>query len=341
MARKQPSEAAAKRARKPKDNNGATSLIEALKFVSLAQNKEGPPGETHCVINGGRITALGSVFAAGHLIEDDLSACPHTARLLESLKKCGANLSITQLDSGRLSIKSDRFKAFIPCIPFGTLVQMEPDAPCADIDDRIKAGFEMVAPILSETAQHAHFAAALLQAGSIVGTNGHLLLEYWHGIDLPPGLLVPKATLHAISKVPKKLARFGFSQHSATFYFDDDSYIKTQLFSGGYPDHNVIFPDNVNPWPLPEGFFAGIHKIQSLSDDKIVYFDESGLFVKDAQKNQAGAYEVQGLKAGLAFNMDYLTIVEESFKNVDFEAGRGKAVFFGGNVRGALMGINV
>lgn len=330
----------AKRARKPKnDASGAATLIEALKFVALAQQKEGTPVQTHCSVNNGRIMAFNGTFATGHLIEDDLSACPHTTRLLDALTKCGANVSIAQLDTGRLSIKSDRFRAFVPCIPFDQLPMIEPDAPCATIDDRLKIGFEMIAPILNETAQKAMFAGALLQANSIVSTNDHVLVEYWHGIDLPPGLLVPKAALQAIAKTAKKLARFGFSQNSATFFFEDDSFIKTQLYSDRYPDYNNIFPLNVNPWPLPEGFFEGVRKIQSLSDDKIVYFDTAGLIVKDAQKNQSGSYDLEGLKIGLAFNMDYLSIVEAVFKQVDFEAEFGKAVFFGENARGALMGI--
>ncbi len=330
----------AKRGRKPKEqNSGAASLIEALKFVSLAQQKEGTPTQTHCVINNGRMMAFNGVFATGHLIDDDLSACPHTTRLLDALGKCGANLSITQLDSGRLSIKSDRLKAFVPCIPFDQLISVEPDEPCAAIDDRLKAGFDLVAPILSETAQRAIFAGALLQAGSIVGTNGHVLIEFWHGIDLPPGLLIPKPALQAIVKTPKKLNRFGFSQNSATFFYEDDSFIKTQIYSERYPDYQSHFPANVNPWPLTEGFFDGMRKIQSLSDDKIVRFEASGLTVRDAQRNQSGAYEMQGLKEGLAFNMDYLTIVEPIFKQVDFETEPGKVVFFGDNARGILMGI--
>lgn len=332
--------AGARRARKPKDAaNGAASLIEALKFIALAQQKEGTPVQTHCVVSSGRAMAFNGIFATGHLVEDDLSACPHTIRLLDALGKCGETLSITQLDSGRLSIKSGAFKAFIQCIPFGEVPMIEPDSPCATIDDRLKAGFDLIAPLLNETAPRPIFASALLQSGSIVGTNGHVLIEHWHGIDLPPGLLIPKASLQAVTKTAKKLARFGFSQNSATFFFEDDSFIKTQLYSEAYPDYAALFPQQVNPWPLPQGFFDGIRKIQSLSDDKIAYFDESGFSVKDAQKNQAGSFEIEGLHKGLAFNMDYLSIVEPIFKQVDFETEPGKAVFFGDNSRGMLMGV--
>lgn len=333
---------AAKRARKVKEqNSGAASLIEALKFVALAQQKEGTPYQTHCIINGGRIGAFNGTFATGHLIEDDLSACPHTIKLLDALGKCGANLAITQLDSGRLSIKSDRFKALVPCVPFDSLGFIEPDAPIAPIDDRLKLGFDMVSPLLNETAPKAMFAAALLQANSIVGTNGSMLIEYWHGIDLPPGLLIPKAAMTAVCKTNKKLCRFGYSPNSVTFFFEDNSFIKSQLFSEDYPDYETIFPESVNPWPLPEGFFEGIEKLSSLSEDKTVYFLNGGLAVKDSQKTESGSFEVQGLQDGLAFNMEYLLIAKTVFKKVDFDAapGTSKAVFFGENVRGALAGI--
>lgn len=329
----------AKRARKPKDNSGAASLIEALKFISLAQQKEGTPQQTHCIISGGTITAANGVFAAGHLIEDDLHACPHTARLLDALCKCGPNLAITQLDSGRLSIKSDRFKAFVPCIAQEQLPAIEPDTVCAIIDDKLKTGFELVAPVLNEGAPNAIMAGALLQSGSVVGTNGAMLLEYWHGIDLPNNLLIPKATLQAVCKTPKKLARFGFSPNSVTFYFDDDSFIKSQLFSAAYPDYQVLFPDKVNPWPLPEGFFEGLKKIHSLADDNIVHFEENGFVVMDSQKTPAGSYELQGLKTGAKFNIEYLLTLEPAFKQVDFEAVAGRVFFFGELMRGILMGL--
>lgn len=330
----------AKRARKPKDQgNGAASLIGALKFISLAQHKEGTPSQTHCVIHNGCVMAFNGIFAAGHLVDDDLTACPNTLKLLDSLTKCGANLSITQLDSGRLSIKSDRFKALVPCVPFGQLPAIGPDAACAAIDDRLKVGFGLVAPLLGETAQRAAFAGALLQAGTIVGTNGHILIEYWHGIDLPPGLIIPKATLQALIKTDKKLSKFGFSVNSATFYFEDESFIKTQLYSDQYPAYEKVFPGNENPWDLPNGFYEGIGKVQSLSENKTVYFDESGFIVKDANGNVSGSFEIEGLVKGLAFNMEYLLIAEPVFKKVDFESERGKAVFFGENARGVLMGV--
>lgn len=331
---------AATRARKPKsEKNGAASLIEALKFIALAQQKEGTPQQTHCAIGNGCIIAFNGVFAAGHMIEDDLHACPHTTRLLDALGKCGEKLSITQLDGDRLSINSGRFRAIVPCIPFAQLIDVAPDEPCAEIDDRIKAGLEMAAWVLADTAARPMLAGALLQANSIVGTNGNMLIEYWHGIDLPPGMLIPKTACIAISKTPKKLAKFGFSQNSATFYFEDGSFIKSQLYSDTYPDYDVLFPPEVNPWPLPAGFFEGVRNIQSLSDDRIAYFNESGMFVKDAKKNEAGSYEVEGLKLGQAYNMDYLLAVESVFKQVDFDTNGGRVFFYGENTRGILMGV--
>jgi hypothetical protein len=329
----------AKRGRKPKENSGAAALIEALKFVALAQQKEGTPPQTHCAIANGRVVAFDGIIACGHAIEADLDACPHTTRLLDALSKCGASLAITQLDSGRLSVKSDRFRAFVPCTPAEHLAapSIEPDAPCAVIGDTLKAGFELLLPILADTGPQAIKCAALLQANSVVATNGHVLVEFWHGIDLPPNLLIPKAALQAVVKTPKKLAKFGFSRNSATFYFEDESFIKTQLFSEEYPTYQLLFSDDANPWPLPEGFYEGLAKIKSLADNGIVYFTEHGLSVRDESRNEAGAFEIAGLPVGMAFSVDYLSIVQSVFRQVAFDSQR--VFFFGNNARGVLMGV--
>lgn len=336
--------AAAGRARKTtKDQSGAAPLIEALKFIALAQSKDGLAGQTHCAINNGRIIAFNGTFATGVIITDDLSACPHTLRLLDALTKCGPNVSIAHLESDRLSVRSDRFKGFIPCVPFGSIPACDtwPDNPVAVIDDRIKAGFDMVMPILADTPTRPFEGGALLQANVIVGTNGHMLIEYSHGIDLPPGLVIPKAALHAIVKTPKKLARFGYSNHSATFFFEDDSFIKTQLYDGGYPNYLTLFRDGLNHWPLPEGFFAGLKVVDSLAETRYVDFTEDGFKVHGEDKKQSGSYDIVGLAQPRRFNIDYLLTAHEVFKQADFETDSGRVFFAGENARGIIMGCNI
>lgn len=329
------------RARRPKATaNPAASLLAALKFVAVAQKKAGTVQQQFGMISGNWAAASNGVLTVATKVEEDLTACPHTYQLIDALSKVGEDLSITQLSPNALAVVSGAFKALVPCVAFGDFEITGPDERCAVIDDRIKAAFEAVLPLATDGAQHAHLAAVMLQSGSAVATNGHVLVEYWHGIDLPPGMLVPKASAVAIAKAGKALTGFGYSGASATFWFEDDSFIKTQLFGEQYPNYGIIFNcEGLNPWPVPEEFYKAVRSIESFSRSGIVYF-EDGMLASNEQETEASTYKIEGLPEGMGFNAKYLLMVEPSFKNVHFDEDSNKAYFFGENVRGVLSGID-
>jgi hypothetical protein len=329
----------AKRGRMPRrgnDGNGAASLINALKFVSVAQKKNGQaPHHSHCVFYNGFITAFDGALTVGCPVEEDITACPNTLKLLDALLKCGEKLSITQLDSGKLSVKSDKFKALVPCERLENMPYVAPDASCAIIDDRIKEGIELVMPLTSESADRIALTTVLLQANTVVATNAHVLMEYWHGIDLPPNLLIPKPSAKAIVNVGKKLASFGFSSNSATFFYEDGSYIKTQLVSETFPNYSTVLNVEVNCMPLPEGFYNAVDHLQSFSENGLLYFDSERMR-SHLHDTEGATYEISGLREGSIYNAEYLQLVRKAFLNVDFKTDR--ALFFGNNARGAIMG---
>lgn len=317
----------------------AKSLLNALKFLKPVQKKAGTTQQQYCMITGNWAAASDEVMTIGTKVEEELTVCPQTTQFETALKKTGDDLSITQLSETSLSVVSGAFKALVPCVPFNQLSITAPDEPCADIDDRIKEAFAMLAPLATDGAPNAAYACVMLQSGSAVATNGHVLAEYWHGIDLPPGLLVPKAAVMAIIKAGKPLARFGFSGPSATFWFDDDSFIKTQLYGERFPNYQTVFSkEDLNPWPVPDEFFTAVRSIEAFTRNGVVYF-ENGKIASNELENEASTYIIEGLPEGMAFNAKYLLMVEKAFQNVDFDETANKAFFFGENVRGAIMGL--
>ena len=333
---------ATKRARKSIQEPAklASSLIAALKFISVAQKKAGTVQQQYCMIAGHWALASNGIITAACKIEEDLNACPHTAQLTEALLKCGQELNITQLSVNVLSIKSDKFKALIPCINPIELQVNAPDNLIAPLDNRIKEGFEAITPVSTDGAQLAHYAGVLLQAGSMAATNGAVLLEFWHGLDLPPNLLIPKAAAVAIAKCEKNLTGFGYSSSSATFYFEDESFIKTQLFNERFPHYAALFPDTPNAWPLPEGFFTAVKAIETFSLNGIVYFDKTGVSSRE-QESEASTYQIEGLPEDMAFNSKYLIMCEAAFKNVQFDKPGKRVIFFSDKMRGAIATVNI
>jgi len=314
--------------------NAATPLVEALKFVSCAQKKDGTQEQTHCKFDNGFVVASDGIVTAGYPVGEGLHACPHTFKLLDALSRCSEQFAIT-LDNDSLLIKSGRFRANIPCMPFENLAWTGADTRCATIDDRLKTSIAVASMLIEENGNDAKTASVLVQANTCVGTDGRMLIEHWHGIDLPPGLLLPKIGAKAIVGSPLKLEGFGFSQGSLTVFFDNGAYIKSQLFEDAYPKYLPLFERPVAPTPLPDGFYAALKAVYPFAEHEVVCM--RGNVMQSHKSDAIGAtYEIDGLPANAAYNGGFFLKLESLIKTVDFHQDR--AFFFGDNLRGIIMG---
>lgn len=318
-----------------------SSFLEALKFLSLVTKSVGAPFETHIKLENNTATAFNGVIAAGIKIEEDIYACPHNEMIINALSKCGEHLSITQLDNNRLSIKSDKFKAIVPCIDQSLLAQSTPDQNIATINDEFKTALEAVEVLTNPNALQIYGASILLNGQSCIASEaGKMVWEYWHGIDLPSKLAIPKVLAQILSKINKKLIGFGFSDKSATFWFEDKSWIRTQLFKQEWP--NVDQPLNIkgNLWPIPSDFYKAIEAVAPFSEDGYLHFN-SGVLRSHASDGVGASYEVYGLPAGPVYSARQLTLLKPHASVIDFMAPGTNGpclVFQGSRIRGVIAG---
>lgn len=287
-------------------------------------------------IKDGWITAFNGTLGIGHKIDNDLHVCPQIKLTIEAIAKCGQNIAITQLDNNRLSIKSDKFRAIIPCIATNLLAPTIPDPPIADIDNRLKEAFEICGLLHIESGQTIYALSVLMNGQSLVSSlSGSMIVEYWHGLNLPIGLAIPKAFIGPLLKVNKKVNRFGFSQFSITIYFEDDSWIKSQLYSNEWPSVAHILDKKSDAQKFPLKFFDGLEAIAPFSEG-LVYFHKN-LLCSHADANIGASFEIEELMEGPVVSIRQLMILKSFVNFIDFKADDGKMImFFGKNARGAI-----
>lgn len=326
---------------KPSENN----FLNALKFVGSILRGIGPPVETHILLSNKWAVAFNGIISAGHVIEEDLYACPQAKLMIEALSKCTDQLSITQLDINKLSIKSGKFKAIVPCIDPTLLTISAPDAPIAAIDDRFKVAIEAVGVLSSDTAHSVYGTSILINGKSVVSTlNGTVIFEYWHGIDLPPAeysLAIPKALVEPLTKSNKKLKSFGFSDNSITFYFEDNSFLKSQQYSDKWPEVSHILNQLSNPFPVPAGLWEGLAAIAPFSETGMCWF-QTGSLHSHAETGVGASFEAAGLPKAGPFVIKQLRLLQGHAEAIDFLApgpnGSHSVVFFGKSIRGLIAG---
>jgi len=318
-------------------SQSSNDLLTALRFCGMITHDIGPINETHVFLGANWATAYNGIIACGHPITEDIYACPQSKTIIEALSKCGEHISFTQLDANRLSIKSDKFKAIVPCIN-PTLLQLAiPDPPVADIDDRFKEGLSIVGILPNENAQFVHLASILMNGHSLISTTGKLIIEYWHGIHLPNNISLPKALVDPLTKTTKKLIKFGFSPSSVTFYFTDGSWIRSQLYVERWPDIGAVLDRPSNAWPLSSDFWRGLDAVAPFTDTGFVYFD-AGILRSHATAAQGACFEIAGLPKGPIFPAKQLAMIRPFAERIDFLLDNG-LMFFGQNIRGAMAGI--
>ena len=320
--------------------SSAANLIAALEFISIAQRDAGEPRQTFCQMADGLIFGQDGAMSAGCKIEESITAFAHTKQLLAALKKCSDQITMVQAGDGKsIKIKSGKFSASIPCyneFDKHNFPKPMPDDRIANVTNALKDALKACYPVVNESSPHPHAAGVLIQSGSVVSTNGVLLVEYWHGIDLPPCILLPKSAAAAIANCPKNLTGFGFSDRSATFYFEDDSFIKSQLFECKYPNFEKLFDREFTLTPAPEDLFKGLDHVLHFSPNGLVYFDAD--LIKSAPMGNVATYEVAGLPERMGFNGSFLKLIEKHFKNVEFFPKDYSAYFFNEAVRGVIKG---
>jgi hypothetical protein len=323
-----------------KPTKSDSQLLASLRVLSGILKADGSVLEQHVLLRDKWAIANNGVIGAGEPILEDLTAAPNGFLLKEALAKCGASFSLTQLPQS-LSIKAGKFKALIPCMPPEDIHPAFPDPAIAQLDDRLKASLSAVAPLaLDENSVVT--ASVLINSGTVTATDRKVIIQHWHGIDLPPMLTLPKALLKPLTSNSKKLTGFGFSKSSCTFHYEDNSWLKTQYFADTWPDVNSILNKSTNPHNIPDDFYNAIEALEPFSETGFVYCDSNVMRSHDISDNDKGAsYEVYGLPKGPVLNIKQMKMIKPMVKTVDFMVPHHShymMLWFGEGCRGAVAG---
>lgn len=330
-----------------KKNTQAEQLQQALDFVSVATNKLDDFASYVSLHNRMAIATTGQI-SAGHPIQEDLELCPHLDKLKLALSKSGKTLTLTHTPSDQLSVKGDKLRVIVPCVGFNELPFNAPDETQYPADDRIKEAFKVCGMLASEAGDEVYKASVLLRGNDCTGTNGRAtMLQYWHGIDLPPDMVLPKIFTQSVVKIAQKITGFGFSwsnelgrPKSFTLWFENGAWIRTQCYSDSWPDVDGLLNKPSVPAPTPEGLFDAVESVYKFNDDNLIYF-LSNCVSTDKNPDVGAQYEVKGLQGGVSFNGKLLLQVSPYATSMDFTTHRDRAFFFGGTaenpVRGVLM----
>lgn len=315
----------AKRPKKIADEPSA--LLSATKFLALASRAEGQPYETHMGILSTYATSFNGLVSAGVPIKTNLFAAPNTMQFLNALAKIGNDISITALDNNTLAVQTSKARFVIPCVAMDMLSHQQPDAAAAQIDDRFRLALE-TCNVCTVDNGAPYAGAVYLNGQSCVGTDGKVIIQIAHGLNLPTGKLLPKASVDIFIKAQKKFTHLGYSERTATIWYDDGSWLKTQLYDTKYPPIEKVFDAQPNLARLPKDFYKALAIVEPFSQDGAVRFFMDKL-ASHSTIGVGATYDVNSLPAANNLSIKYLKMVEPYIKKVDFVGVNNVSYFVG------------
>lgn len=317
---------------------------EALDFVKLVGKKDGSPLETHCRIHNGYVVASNGVLTAGHTLATDASEhwCPPTYKTSTAVNSIRQTYDLTHHDNGHVTIKSGPRSRMLECVHPASIPFYQPDGKHVQVPGELVECFKALTPLIG-SGEELLSTTLLLKPETAIVTDKILLMEYYHGVPLPGQVALTKPFLQLANKIKKPLTHIGVGerqgQRSVTFWFEDDSWIMTQLYAEDWMDLSGFLAslDTSNcretPKELPDA-------LTFLMDD---LKDEIGTVILDAESVRTAKDGLSGSRVALPTGCASLAGVSAArlataigyATAIDFNQP-SRVVFTGEKVRGAI-----
>lgn len=319
-------------------------VLSALKFVAKAQREHGTQSQMHCRVINNQLIGYDGILACGMILQTPLpETCPNTFQFIHALERAKDASSIT-FENTTITVKTAKFKATVPCIAGHDMQFIFPDQCMYELNDAFTLALGKAAIFTKEGAQTVAAASVMTRNGSIVGTDTTALIEVYHGNPTPDGLIIPKSFVDAATKTAKRVVGFGYTETSFTLWYDDQSWIKTQLYVEPWPNISgiIAYTETANNIrEIDKDFWAGVTAVQAFSEDGRIYFDDA-FICSHINKGVGAEYRVKDLpKEKQAYNYKNLLKLQDIAGKFDFTANERMALFFGENIRGALSKMHV
>ena len=316
-------------------------MINDVKFVRGAVAKKDYIAElTHFRITEGRITGFNGIMALSSPLDLDLDANPKATTFANALNKCEDTISIHKTPTGRLSIKSGKFRALVECLDDEyTSTPVAPEGVDIDVGPSFMQAIRAVAKFQGIDASRPWAMGVLFINQSVMATNNVVFVEYWHGHQMPFNMNIPTVAVNELLRINQDPVRVTATESSITFHFENDRWLRTQLVTTGWPEKATQLLDReFNYKPMPAEFFTGLTTIKPFLDaDGRVHFKDGQLSTSPADEIGAN-YEIEGLPDGQCYPYKVLELLEGATA-VDFDPCPAPCGFLADGMRGMFLGL--
>jgi hypothetical protein len=316
--------------------------LEALRFAQGGvARKDFVPALQFFEIGNGRILGFNGNIAVSSPIDVNLVCRPKALQFIKAIKTCRdpvVSIYITQ--GNRLAIKSGGFTAFVDCIEEKEYPNIRPEGKMIELRHGFLHTLFSLAPFIAADASRSWARGILFRGESAFVTNNIIVVEKWLGSEFPVEVNIPEETVYELCRIKEEPIAIQVAENSATFHFSGDRWLKTCLYETKWPDVRPIFERPSNPLPVPHGMPYALEDLTTFVDDTHrVYFTKDKMSTRPGLTDTGAIFAVEGTPVAGCYNLIQLKLLMQIATVIDFTLYPDPCLFFGDNLRGAIVGM--
>jgi len=314
-------------------------MLTALKFVKGAvSTKDYVPALTHFRIAHGRVTGYNGKMSLSAPVALDVDCCPKAIPFVKAIEACEETAQLHLTPSGKLAIRSGKFKAHVDTLPGGDFPNVGPEGLAVSLDGALLEALAMLYAFSAEDASRPWAAGVLLDGNTAVATNNVVIVQKWLGYHFPYRTNLPRYAVKEMLRIGEEPVGMQLTNNSATFHYEGQRWMRTQLNSLEWPDiHGVLDKvDTLACEPLPPGFFEALETLAPFVDEQNRIFLRDGLLTTGAD---GASVELAGVRGNSTFNLRMLRLLGGVAVDVGFDSYPAPVPFFGDKLRGCIAGL--
>jgi DNA polymerase III sliding clamp (beta) subunit (PCNA family) len=316
------------------------SILQALKFVQGAVSKKDyVPELTHFHIHQGRVTGYDGKLSLSAPIPLDLDCCPKAAPFVAAVQACTDTAQLSMTPTGRLSIRSGRFRANVECLT-KEFPLVQPDGIPVAIDGNLLPALRTLYAFTADDATRPWAAGVLLDGGTATATNNVVLVECWLGYHFPYRVNLPQFTIREMLRIGEEPIGMQLTATSITLHYTEGRWLHSQLNSSEWPDVAALManaPQDPSEVPLvPDGLWEALETLKPfLQEQGQVYMTEG---VLHTAREDGASVEVEGVPE-CVYGHRMLTMLAGVATRLGLERWPAPAPFYGERLRGFVAGM--
>jgi DNA polymerase III sliding clamp (beta) subunit (PCNA family) len=316
-------------------------MLKELKFVQGAvAKKDFVPAMTHFRIEKGTVRSFNGNLAICSPIALDLECTPKADPLVRAISNCEEEVVLSLTEKGRLRVQSGRFKAFIETIEGDTPHFPPPSGRFVEINGAaLLDSFIKISSFVGNDASRPWTNGILLRGQSAFATNNVCLIEYWLAIDIPFVINIPGSAVKEVIRVGEPPSNLQLDDNSITFHYPGGRWIRTQLYVTQWPDISKVLDQSSTAVPVDPRLYPALDNLDMFADELGRVHLKDGILRTHLVDEVGASYEVDGLGITGLYQIKMLRLLEGVAETADFTRYPDPVLFFGKNLRGAIVGM--